>query len=79
MLTLREICMNQIIKIKDTILEDEIMEEIKNQVRLEHEKKIKEIPHIVYCMIHGYISDENLYDKDMIILSKQIVSSIKFE
>ncbi len=77
--TLKEICMNQILKIKDTILEDEIINEIKKQIRLEYEEKIKEIPHIVYCMIHGFISDENLYDKDMIILSKQIVSSINLE
>ena len=77
--SLRKNCINQILKIKDTILEDEIMDEIKKQIRLEYEEKIKEIPHIVYCMIHGFISDENLYDKDMIIISKEIVSSIKLE
>ena len=78
--SLKEICMKQLLKIKDTILEDEIIEEIKKdleiKIRLEYEQKIREIPHVVYCLINGNINDESLYDNDTMIISKKIVNEL---
>jgi hypothetical protein len=72
--------MKQLLKIKDTILEDEIIEEIKKdleiKIRLEYETKIIEIPHVVYCLINGNINDESLYDNDTMIISKKIVNEL---
>ena len=80
MTSLRAICMKQLLSIQGTILEDEIVEEIKkdikNKMRLEYEQKMNEIPHIVYCIIHGNINDESLYDIEAMNISKKIVEAV---
>ena len=75
-MTLKEICMKQLLKMTDTILEDELKKDLELKMRLEYEGKIREIPHIVYCLLHGNIKDESLYDNDTLIISKKVVTQL---